>query len=153
MIRRTRTEIQNNYATDLKKQGLTFPKVNNPIKETYEFDEKTEIVQLIDYAHKDRNVFHIANQWRVEGHDAIRCDMVVFVNGLPLVVIELKSPSEEGVTVHDAYLQMRNYQLKVPDLFTYNAFNVISDMEVYHGKRKKFSRRQETAQEGLYVLC
>lgn len=44
MIRRTRTEIQNNYATDLKKQGLTFPKVNNPIKETYEFDEKTEIV-------------------------------------------------------------------------------------------------------------
>lgn len=67
-------------------------------------DEKTEIVQLIDYAHKDRNTFHIANQWRVEGHDAIRCDMVVFVNGLPLVVIELKSPSEEGVSVHDAYL-------------------------------------------------
>lgn len=93
-------------------------------------DEKTEIVQLIDYAHKDRNTFHIANQWRVEGHDAIRCDMVVFVNGLPLVVIELKSPSEEGVSVHDAYLQIRNYQLKVPDLFTYNAFNVISDMDM-----------------------
>ena len=44
MIRRTRTEIQNNYASDLKKQGLTFPKVNNPIKETYEFDAKTEVV-------------------------------------------------------------------------------------------------------------
>ncbi len=44
------------------------------------------------------------------------------------MVIELKSPSEEDVTVHDAYLQMRNYQLKAPDLFTYNAFNVISDM-------------------------
>ena len=91
-------------------------------------EERTDIVQLIDYENYNNNSFHIANQWRVEGRDAIRCDMVVFVNGLPLVVIELKSPSEEGVTVHDAYLQIRNYQLKVPDLFTYNAFNVISDM-------------------------
>lgn len=91
-------------------------------------DERTDLVQLIDYQNVNNNDFHIANQWRVEGHDAIRCDMVVFVNGMPLVVIELKSPSEDGVTVHDAYLQMRNYQLKAPDLFTYNAFNVISDM-------------------------
>ena len=91
-------------------------------------EERTDLVQLIDYENYTNNSFHIANQWRVEGHDVIRCDMVVFVNGLPLVVIELKSPSEEDVTVHDAYLQMRNYQLKAPDLFTYNAFNVISDM-------------------------
>ena len=101
--------------------GLEVPYVKNE-------EERTDIVQLIDYDHYTNNTFHIANQWRVEGRDNIRCDMVVFVNGLPLVVIELKSPSEEGVTVHDAYLQMRNYQLKVPDLFTYNAFNVISDM-------------------------
>jgi type I restriction enzyme R subunit len=91
-------------------------------------EERTDLVQLIDYDNYTNNSFHIANQWRVEGHDVIRCDMVVFVNGLPLVVIELKSPSEEDVTVHDAYMQMRNYQLKAPDLFTYNAFNVISDM-------------------------
>ncbi len=90
-------------------------------------EERTELVQLIDYDHYTNNTFHIANQWRVEGLDAIRCDMVVFINGMPLVVIELKSPSEEGVSVHDAYLQMKNYQLKAPDLFTYNAFNVISD--------------------------
>lgn len=94
----------------------------------HEGEERTELVQLIDYDNYTNNDFHIANQWRVEGHDAIRCDMVVFVNGMPLVVIELKSPSEEGVSVHDAYLQMKNYQLKAPDLFTYNAFNVISDM-------------------------
>ena len=101
--------------------GLEVPYVRNQ-------EERTDIVKLIDYEHYTNNTFHIANQWRVEGKDAIRCDMVVFVNGLPLVVIELKSPSEEGVTVHDAYLQMRNYQLKAPDLFTYNTFNVISDM-------------------------
>ena len=93
-------------------------------------EERIDIVKLIDYEHCTHNSFHIVNQWRVEGHDAIRCDMVVFVNGLPLVVIELKSPSEENVTVHDAYLQIRNYQLKAPDLFTYNAFNVISDMSL-----------------------
>lgn len=93
-------------------------------------EQRTDIVQLIDYEHSTNNTFHMANQWRVEGYDAIRCDMVVFVNGLPLVVIELKSPSEEGVNVHDAYLQMRNYQQKAPDLFTYNAFNVISDMSL-----------------------
>ena len=93
-------------------------------------EQRTDIAQLIDYEHSANNTFHIANQWRVEGYDAIRCDMVVFVNGLPLVVIELKSPSEEGVNVHDAYLQMRNYQQKAPDLFTYNAFNVISDMSL-----------------------
>lgn len=100
--------------------GLEVPYVRNQ-------EERTDIVKLIDYEHYTNNSFHIANQWRVEGKDAIRCDMVVFVNGLPLVVIELKSPSEEGVTVHDAFLQIRNYQLKAPDLFTYNAFNVISD--------------------------
>lgn len=116
------TLIQSNEAFmhDLQ-DGLELPYVVNE-------EERTEIVQLIDYANPANNTFHIANQWRVEGHDAIRCDMVVFINGLPLVVIELKSPSEEGVTVHDAYLQIRNYQLKAPDLFTYNAFNVISDM-------------------------
>lgn len=101
--------------------GLEVPYIKNE-------EERTDIVQLIDYENYTNNTFHIANQWRVEGYDVIRCDMVVFINGLPLVVVELKSPSEENVSYHDAYSQIRNYQLKVPDLFTYNAFNVISDM-------------------------
>lgn len=103
--------------------GLEVPYVLNQ-------EERTDIVKLIDYENYNNNSFHIANQWRVEGYDVIRCDMVVFVNGLPLVVIELKSPSEENVNVHDAYLQIRNYQHKAPDLFTYNAFNVISSMDL-----------------------
>jgi len=119
------TLIQSNEAFMRALQdGLEIPYMHNG-------DERTAIVQLIDYEHKgkdNKNAYHIANQWRVEGLDAIRCDMVVFINGMPLVVIELKSPSEEGVSVSDAYLQIRNYQLKAPDLFTYNAFNVISDM-------------------------
>lgn len=116
------TLIQSNEAFMRALQdGLEVPYTHNG-------EERTDIVQLIDYENYTNNSFHIANQWRVEGFDVIRCDMVVFVNGLPLVVVELKSPSEEDVTVHDAYLQIRNYQQKAPDLFTYNAFNVISDM-------------------------
>lgn len=124
------------YATDstLIQSNETFMRaLQDGLEVPYMHDgeERTAIVKLIDYEHKgkdNKNTFHIANQWRVEGLDAIRCDMVVFINGMPLVVIELKSPSEEGVSVSDAYLQIRNYQLKAPDLFTYNAFNVISDM-------------------------
>ncbi len=91
-------------------------------------NERTALMQLVDYDHPERNLLKVVNQWRVEEYKNKRCDMVVFVNGLPLVVVELKSAVAEDATVHDAYLQIRNYQQSVPSLFTYNAFNVISDM-------------------------
>lgn len=84
--------------------------------------------QLIDFEHPEHNDFRVVNQWRVEEFQNKRCDMVVMVNGLPLVVIELKSAIAENADIHDAYLQIRNYQQAVPSLFAYNAFNVISDM-------------------------
>lgn len=91
-------------------------------------EERTDLMQLIDYAHPERNLFKVVNQWRVEEYKSKRCDMVVMVNGLPLVVVELKSAVAEDATIDDAYLQIRNYQQSLPSLFTYNAFNVISDM-------------------------
>ncbi len=91
-------------------------------------EEKTDILRLIDYGHPERNLFKVVNQWRVEEYKNRRCDMVVMVNGLPLVVVELKSAIAEDATVEDAYKQIRNYQQSIPSLFTYNAFNVISDM-------------------------
>ena len=91
-------------------------------------DTHTELMQVVDYAHPRRNLFRVVNQWRVEEYKNKRADMVVMVNGLPLVVIELKSAVQEDATVHDAYLQIRNYQQSIPCLFTYNAFNVISDL-------------------------
>ena len=89
---------------------------------------KTALVKLIDFQHPQVNDFKVVNQWRVVEHDAIRCDMVVFINGLPLVVIELKSPSNENVEEEDAYLQIKQYQQKCPSLFVFNAFSVTSDM-------------------------
>ena len=89
---------------------------------------KTAIVNLIDYDHEDENDFLVVNQYTVHELDTKRPDIVVFVNGLPLVVIELKSPSRENADASEAYLQLRNYQKFIPSLFTYNAFNVMSDM-------------------------
>ena len=89
---------------------------------------KTSIVNLIDYEHEAENDFLVVNQYTVQELDHKRPDIVVFVNGLPLVVIELKSPSREETDASEAYLQLRNYQKFIPSLFIYNAFNVMSDM-------------------------
>ena len=91
-------------------------------------EERTALMRLIDFDHPERNLFKVVNQWRVEEYKNKRCDMVVMVNGLPLVVVELKSAISEDATIDDAYKQIKNYQQSVPSLFSYNAFNVISDM-------------------------
>jgi len=98
------------------------------VKYSEEGRAKTALVKLIDFSDPLHNDFKVCNQWRVVEHDAIRCDMVVFVNGLPLVVIELKSPANENVDEEDAYLQIKQYQQKCPSLFVFNAFSVTSDM-------------------------
>ena len=91
-------------------------------------EQKTRIVKLIDYEHPENNDFLVVNQYTMQELDTKRPDIVVFVNGLPLVVIELKSPSREETDASEAYLQLRNYQKFIPSLFIYNAFNVMSDM-------------------------
>ena len=89
---------------------------------------KTKIVNLIDYGNEAVNDFLVVNQYTMQELETKRPDIVVFVNGLPLVVIELKSPSREETDASEAYLQLRNYQKFIPSLFIYNAFNVMSDM-------------------------
>ena len=89
---------------------------------------RTALVKLIDFEEPLNNDFKVCNQWRVVERDKIRCDMVAFVNGLPLVVIELKSPSRDETDEEDAYTQIKQYQQKCPSLFVFNAFSVISDM-------------------------
>ena len=89
---------------------------------------QTALVRLVDFEHPAQNLFKVCNPWRVVEHEKIRCDIVVFVNGLPLVVIELKSPANDNVEEDDAYLQIKQYQQKCPSLFVFNAFSVTSDM-------------------------
>lgn len=91
-------------------------------------EERNDIVRLIDYERPENNTFQVVNQWTYVEHENKRPDIVVFVNGMPLVVFELKSPSREETDASDAYLQLRNYLKAIPSFFVPNAFLVMSDM-------------------------
>jgi len=94
----------------------------------YKDGMKSDHLWLIDYNNFDNNHFLICSQFTVSDIDTKRPDIVVFINGLPLVVMELKSCSREQADSSDAFKQIRNYLKAVPSLFAYNAFCVISDM-------------------------
>lgn len=102
-----------------------------PVKYVEAGEERTNIVYLIDYDNVDHNDFCVLNQFTyIENGNNRRPDVIVFINGLPLVVIELKSPSKDEVGAENAYHQIRNYIHDIPSLFIYNAFCVISDLSV-----------------------
>jgi len=85
-------------------------------------------VWLVDFHRPDNNEFLVVNQFTViEQQQNKRPDLVLFVNGLPLVVMELKNPAAEQATVRKAYDQLQTYKGTIPSLFTYNAFMVASD--------------------------
>jgi type I restriction enzyme R subunit len=91
-------------------------------------DERGERVWLIDFARPENNEFVVANQFTViENHQQKRPDLVLFVNGMPLVVVELKNAVDENATLKAAYQQLETYKQAIPSLFTSNAFVVISD--------------------------
>lgn len=89
--------------------------------------ERTERVYLIDYDDVYNNSFVVTNQLTIIGKDTKRPDVLIYVNGLPLVVVELKSMTTELADVSSAYRQIKNYQYDIEELFVYNAFNIISD--------------------------
>jgi len=85
-------------------------------------------VRLMDFEHPENNDFLCVNQFVIkENNQSKRLDVVLFVNGLPLVVVELKSAVSEKATLERAYTQLQNYQTAVPSIFFYNALCVISD--------------------------
>ncbi|MDR0913496.1 MAG: type I restriction endonuclease subunit R [Methanobrevibacter sp.] len=93
-------------------------------------EEKHVVVKLIDYDDVENNSFLVINQWTFVEYEEKRPDIVIFINGLPLVVIELKSPSREEIDASEGYLQLKNYMDKIPSLFAYNVFCAISDLSV-----------------------
>lgn len=92
-------------------------------------EEHSVIVRLIDYDEPDRNSFYVVNQFTfLENKNNRRPDVILFINGLPLVLMELKSPSKDEVSAENAYHQIRNYMQDIPSMFYYNAICVISDL-------------------------
>ncbi len=99
-----------------------------PVKYYEKGEERSTLVYLVDYKNYANNEFTVANQWTFIENSEKRPDVVLFINGLPLVIVELKSPSREETDASDAYRQLRNYMYEIPSMFIYNAVCVMSDM-------------------------
>lgn len=114
----------------LQKNEVFMNYLQNGIEVSYFHDGEhlAGIVKIVDFENIENNSFTVINQWTIIEYSNKRPDVIVFVNGLPVVVFELKSPSREETDASDAFLQLKTYQKEIPSLFTYNAFCVMSDL-------------------------
>ncbi|MFA5792220.1 MAG: type I restriction endonuclease subunit R [Candidatus Paceibacterota bacterium] len=88
---------------------------------------KSDIVNIIDFKKISNNEFEAINQFTIEGEDNRRPDIILFVNGLPLIIVELKNPADENATIDTAYKQFQTYKEKIPRLFRFNEILIIGD--------------------------
>lgn len=99
-----------------------------PVQYRLNGNEKSDYVWLLDFNNSLNNKFLVVNQYTViENNQNKRPDILLFVNGIPLVLIELKNPADENATIRKAFDQIQTYKATIPSLFTFNAFCVISD--------------------------
>ncbi|MFD3000103.1 type I restriction endonuclease subunit R [Pontibacter toksunensis] len=100
--------------------GFIFKREDRNIKDLF--------IQLIDYSEQDNNIYKIVNQLEIQGYEKRIPDGILYINGLPLVVLEFKSAISDNCSIHDAYIQLTvRYSRDIPELFKYNAFCIISD--------------------------
>ena len=99
-----------------------------PVSKRVDGDDRGDRVWLIDFENPSNNRFVVANQFTViENGNNKRSDVILFVNGIPLVVLELKNAADENATVKSAFKQLQTYKEIIPSLFTYNGFMIVSD--------------------------
>lgn len=124
-------DVQRVHSPDLLANNETFHRLlTEGVKVSYQQDgaERGGLVSLIDYANPANNDFVVVNQFTViENHQNKRPDLLLFVNGIPLVIIELKNATDENATIKSAYKQLETYKHTIPCLFTSNALLVITD--------------------------
>ena len=116
--------------TLVQKNSVFMNYLQNGIEVSYhdKGEAKSDIVYVVDYDDVDNNSFIVANQWTYIENSNKRPDILLFINGIPIVLIELKSPSREETDASEGYLQIRNYMHEIPSMFNYNAICVMSDM-------------------------
>lgn len=124
-------EIQRINSPELLANNESFHRMlTEGINVSYKKDghDRGDLVWLIDFKNPENNEFIVANQFTViENGNNKRPDVILFVNGIPLVVIELKNPADENATVNSAFKQLQTYKQIIPSLFTYNGFMIVSD--------------------------
>lgn len=116
---------------DLRQNNRAFHKLlleGVPVEYRVNDEIKQDHALLVDFRNPDRNDFRVVNQFSIQGRHRIRRpDLVCFLNGLPVALIELKNPTDENTDIWDAYNQLQTYKEDVPDLFAYNEALVVSD--------------------------
>jgi type I restriction enzyme R subunit len=124
-------EIQRINSPELLANNESFHRLlTEGINVSYQKDghDRGDLVWLIDFKNPENNEFIVANQFTViENGNNKRPDVILFVNGIPLVVIELKNPADENATVKSAFKQLQTYKQTIPSLFTYNGIMIVSD--------------------------
>lgn len=124
-------EIQRISSPELLSNNETFHRLLTegiPVSKRVDGDDRGDRVWLIDFKNPHNNEFVVANQFTIiENGNNKRPDVILFVNGIPLVVIELKNAADENTTINSAFKQVETYKAIIPSLFTYNGFVVISD--------------------------
>ncbi len=99
-----------------------------PVQYQKDGETRGDFVRLIDWAHPEKNEWWAVNQFTIKGpHKTRRPDIILFVNGLPLVLLELKNPADENASIWKAFDQLQTYKEQIPDVFQYNEVSVISD--------------------------
>jgi len=115
------TILNNKQFTKYLLEGISVP-----IQEDGKTKYKT--VKILDFENIQNNTFKAINQYTMIEHSEKRPDIIIFINGMPLVVIELKSTIREDVKLIDGYHQLKGYQeVHIPSLFYYNQFMIVSD--------------------------
>lgn len=128
--------------------------------------DKDVFIRLIDYDAPDKNIFKAVNQFTIKGAtETRRPDVIVFINGLPVVVMELKTPVNEDITIESAFTQLTvRYRRDIPELYKYNAFVVISDgvntkvgsifagLNNFYAWRSKGSAEEADGIKALYTM-
>ncbi len=122
------TNFENDTPERNNERFMDFLQNGVPVRYVEGDETKDTLVYLVDYETPENNSFIIANQWTIVENSEKRPDILLFVNGLPVVLMELKSPSREEADVSAAYRQIRNYRHEIPSLFIYNAICVMSDL-------------------------
>jgi type I restriction enzyme R subunit len=124
-------QIQRINTPDLITNNHTFHRMlTEGIKVTYQKNgqRRGDLVWLIDFGNPQNNDFLAINQFTIiENHVNKRPDLILFINGLPLIVFELKNAADDNATIQSAFKQFQTYKQAIPTLFTYNGFLIISD--------------------------
>ena len=121
-------DLSGGSVVDLNMIFTTYIQDGVPVRYFIDDEEVYSRVQLLDYHNAKNNFFRVVNQYTFQERETKRPDIILFVNGMPLVLFELKSPNRDNTDTSEAYAQIQRYLKVIPSIFVPNAFCVLTDL-------------------------